>query len=449
MWYKPYPNIGGIFFDEGWPECGPNNQYVNLYKYINDFVKRAYPGAVTVLNPGSPIASCFEDTMDTLLTFELNYDSYINSHVGNDWVARTHERFGISSTKCQNRRLATLLSLQRNGGAGFIQITDDIMPNPYDNLPSDSYMQIQLNAVAGGSPLNSPPSSWPSGSTPAGSVNTLTLTASDYSSAGLSWTTASSALGYHVYLGDSELYASVPGSMTSMTIGGLSPGNSYEFYVLPVGQGGNTGFSSNRVTVNTNALPGGVSIINYSASPSGGSTTFKADILVPYAFVHLYIWDSIDCELDTDPGWSINFSGDGYVCTTYMVEESTLYKYTGTIPAGSINAPWAWTSMGDITRTISGYTYTWTLPLGTVTVDTSKYVVQVQGYNPYTTVFEPDPKEYDCKGSTLCTTPGFLAWCDHAVNHLGRNDKLVIKLGTAMAMEREVAVSLFKVRTAQ
>ncbi|KAG2419319.1 hypothetical protein HFD88_004114 [Aspergillus terreus] len=66
--------------------------------------------------------------------------------------------------------------------------------------------------------------------------------------------------------------------------------------------------------------------------------------------------------------------------------------------------------------------YTWTLPLGTSTIDTSKFVVQAQGYNPLTNVFEPDPTAYDCKGSSMCTTPDFVKWCDHAVNTLQRYD---------------------------
>ena len=114
--------------------------------------------------------------------------------------------------------------------------------------------------------------------------------------------------------------------MTSITIGGLAPSNTYDFHVLAVGQGGNTGFSSNRVTVNTKALPSGLSVTNYGATPSGGSTTYHADILIPYAFVHLYIWDSIECEFDTNPGWPINFVSDDYVCTHYIVEETTLYN---------------------------------------------------------------------------------------------------------------------------
>lgn len=58
IWYSLYGNsIGGICFDEGWPEYGDNNQYVQLYKYINNYTKRTYPSAFTTLNPGSPMAS--------------------------------------------------------------------------------------------------------------------------------------------------------------------------------------------------------------------------------------------------------------------------------------------------------------------------------------------------------------------------------------------------------
>ena len=118
MWYKLYPNIGGIFFDEGWPECGGSNQYVNLYKHINDFTKRANPGALTVLNPGSPMASCYEDTMDTLLTFELNYTSYINSYTGNDCVTNV----GLTASDCQegNRRDCNMSGNQTSSKEGGV-----------------------------------------------------------------------------------------------------------------------------------------------------------------------------------------------------------------------------------------------------------------------------------------------------------------------------------------
>ncbi|KAE8395561.1 Spherulation-specific family 4-domain-containing protein [Aspergillus alliaceus] len=371
IWYMLYgSNIGGIFFDEGWPECGDNNQYANLYKYINDYTKRSHPGAFTVLNPGSPIASCFEDTMDTLLTFELSYKAYTNSYTPNNWTPK------------DPRKLWHIL-------------TDNTLPNPYDTLPGDSYIQSMIGAIKGGSPLNTEASSWLSGSA-AGAVSGLSILTSDYTSAKLSWNAALNALGYYVYSGNSVI-ASVPSSMTTITIGGLQPGASHTFHVSAVGGDGYIGSSSNTDT---------------------------ADILVPYAFIRLYIWNSVGCEFDTDPGWSVNFKIDEYVCTHYMVEGTTLYRYSGTLPEGSTAPPWAWSVVGPITLNIKDYTYKWTLPLGTSTIDTSKFVIQAQGYNPLTNVFEPDPSAYDCKGSSMCTTPDFLKWCDHAVNTLQRNDDL-------------------------
>ncbi|RAL02336.1 uncharacterized protein BO80DRAFT_472333 [Aspergillus ibericus CBS 121593] len=421
MWYSLYgDHIGGIFFDEGWPTCGDNNEYADLYKYINAYTKRAHPGALTVLNPGSPMASCFEDTMDTLLTFELSYDSYVNSYTPNDWTPKDPRKLWHIVYNVPESAVSEVVKLANQRGAGFLQLTDDTLPNPYDTLPADSYVQSMIDAISGGSPLNNDAASWPSGDA-ADTVTGLTVVTSDYTSAKLSWDAASNALGYHVYSGDS-LIASVPSSMTSITIGGLASGTSYTISVSAVGGGGDLGSSSNQVTVATESLPDGKTVINSKSTPREGSTVIEADVLVPYSFVRLYIWDSVGCDFDEDPGWSVNFSVDEYVCTHYMVEGTTLYKYNGVLPAGSTAPPWSWAEVSTITLDISGYTYTWTLPLGTSTVDTSKFVVQAQGYNPLTNVFEPDASSYDCKGSSMCTTPALLKWCDHAVNTLYRDD---------------------------
>ncbi|EAW24040.1 uncharacterized protein NFIA_036120 [Aspergillus fischeri NRRL 181] len=368
-------NIVGIIFDEGWPECGDNNDYADLYKYIDAYTKRAHPGAFTVLNPGLPIASCFEDTMDSLLTFELNCDSYINFYTPNGWTPNDPRKLWHIVYNVPESAVSEVANLAKERGVGFLQLTDDSLPNPYDTLPADSYVQSMMDAISGGSPLNTDAASWTSGGA-AGAVSGLFVVTSDYSSAKLSWNAASNALGYHVYSGDSVV-ASVLSSMTMITIGGLASGTSYMFH---------------------------------------------ADILVPYSFVRLYLWDSVGCEFDTDPGWSVNFKVDSYVCTHYMVEGTTLYKYSGVLPEGSTAPPWSCEVVSTITLDITGYTYKWTLPLGTSTFDTSKFVVQAQGYNPLTNAFEPDPTAYDCEGSTMCTTPDFVKWCDQAVNTLQRYD---------------------------
>lgn len=83
MWYKLYPNITGIFFDEVWNVCGDRNIYSELYRFISDYAKRKYPGAYTVLNPGATVPQCFEHSADTLVTFEGSYVTYIGGYVDN------------------------------------------------------------------------------------------------------------------------------------------------------------------------------------------------------------------------------------------------------------------------------------------------------------------------------------------------------------------------------
>lgn len=421
MWYTLYgSSIGGIFFDEGWPECGDNNQYVDLYKHINDYTKRNHPGAYTILNPGSPMASCFEDTMDTLLTFELDYNAYVNKYTPNNWTPKDPRKLWHIIYNVPEDKIGEVITLSKKRGAGFVQLTDDLLPNPYDNLPADSYMTKMMAAVDGGSLLNNDASSWASGSA-AGQVFALKLVDSEYTSAKISWDKAANGLAYSVYSGDKVL-ASVPSSMTQITLGGLTPGSGYAFHVRALGGAGNMGPASDPVTVNTDALPGGKTVANWKSTPKEGSTTIKAEILVPYAFVRLYIWSRVGCDFDTNPGWSVNFKVDKYVCTHYMVEDTTLYKYTGTMPKGSTAPPWSWTAIGTVDIDITGYTYTWTLPIGTNSADTSKFVVQTQGYNVAESYVEPRADDYDCEGSTMCSTPGFLKWCDHAVNVLHRDD---------------------------
>ncbi|KAL3473266.1 Spherulation-specific family 4-domain-containing protein [Aspergillus californicus] len=403
MWYSLYgDSIGGIFFDEGWLECGDNNQYVDLYKYINNYTKRRHPDALTVLNPGSPIASCYEDTMDTLLTFELSYDAYKNSYTPNDWTPKDPRKLWHIVYDVPESAVGEVVKLAKDRGAAFLQLTNDVLQNPYDTLPGESYVQSMMDAIEGGVPLNELPSSWRSGAS-AAAVSGLSVLTSDYSSAKLSWNEASNALGYHVYSGD-NLITSVPGSTTTITVGDLKAGSTYTLHVSAVGGDGTLGSPSNSVTVTTKALPLGKTITNYASKPQADTTTFTADILVPYAFIRLYVWDSVGCEFDTNPGWSVNFKIDEYVCTHYMVEGTTLYKYSGTLPEGSTAPPWSWTPVGPITLDVTGYTYTWTAPLGTSTVNTGKFVIQAQGYNPLTNVFYPEPGAYDCKGSSLFNT---------------------------------------------
>jgi hypothetical protein len=69
-----------------------------------------------------------------------------------------------------------------------------------------------------------------------------------------------------------------------------------------------------------------------------------------------------------------------------MIEGETLFKYSG-----EVSSTWAWSQVGTVIVDQNSYTYKWVLPIGTSTIDTSKFVVQTQGYSQPMNVFSPCP----------------------------------------------------------
>ncbi|KAF2223372.1 Spherulation-specific family 4-domain-containing protein [Elsinoe ampelina] len=439
-WFELYPGgISGIFFDEGWPECGPNNIYSDLYAHINAYTKRKHPGAYTVLNPGSPMAQCFEDTMDTLLTFESSYETYTTSFVPNDWTPKDDRKIWHIIYRVPQDKIEEVATLARSRHAGYVEITDDDNPNPYDNVPSDAYMQAVMATVQGGNVGIAVPKEL-GGSYVAGLPGDTTITASDYTSVTIVWSPVANALGYAVYQ-NSQLVLEMPATLTRATIGMLQPGSAgLIFEVRTVLSSGASG-TSRTVSGTTKKLDSGGSITNVKYTRSGDTVIYTADVLVPYAFVRLFIvgpavgWP-IDAGINADTGmgqWKL---------ANYLVEGndfySGFYKYSGSwIEAGTSNADWTWTPQGTAPQTQSGYTYTWNVPIGGTDAVLDDYAIQGQGYASISNVFggslrsykcDGDPcddnPDYDCKGSTLCWTPNLLKWCDLAVNNLSRTDAL-------------------------
>jgi hypothetical protein len=144
------------------------------------------------------------------------------------------------------------------------------------------------------------------------------------------------------------------------------------------------------VTFTTLTLPEGKAVTNLSSTPSPTSTTIRANVLLPYGFVRIYLYDTINCDWQNDPAWPITYNASIFVCARYMVEGTTLYRYNATPPVPN-PAPPTWVANGTVTDEVRGRNHTWTLPIGTSTIDTSKFVVQVEGYSPFQNVFQPAP----------------------------------------------------------
>ncbi|KAH8819032.1 Spherulation-specific family 4-domain-containing protein [Xylogone sp. PMI_703] len=342
--FRLYPGkIGGIFFDEGWNDCGDNNQYAELYRLITKNTKRKYPGAFTVLNPGAPMPQCFEHSADTLMTFESSYEAYTSpDYTPNPWTASDSRKIWHIIFNVPIDKVSEVVALSLNRGASFLHITDDNLPNPYDTIPDVDYMQTLINSVSGGEPAISDPLPFPNDGSPASQPTGLTITAFDYSSVSLSWSSGS-------------------GTMTHTTIANRDPGSSgLTFEVYGIGGDGSLSSASNSVTANTPELPDGQTIANVQMiSSTATTTTYQADILIPYAFLRVFITDpDLSCSL---PGWPLGYSSGYHVCSQYMVEAETLYTYSGAnLTDPNANWPWSWAQEGDwanVQVTQNMYTY--------------------------------------------------------------------------------------------
>ncbi|MCM2425005.1 spherulation-specific family 4 protein [Streptomyces sp. RKAG337] len=152
-WYSFYGGSGldGIFFDDVLGDCGPSassTTWVDAYKTLQSYVKTKHTGAMVVDNPGGWVAQCYTQAADTLITYEGSYSDYASATLP-DWEATAdpkkvwHLVYGTSQSQMQ---AAITLSKQRN--AGYVYVTNDVLDNPWDTLPS--YWSAEVTAASAG-----------------------------------------------------------------------------------------------------------------------------------------------------------------------------------------------------------------------------------------------------------------------------------------------------------
>ncbi|QIW96307.1 hypothetical protein AMS68_001825 [Peltaster fructicola] len=400
-WYELYGDaIGGIFFDEGWNDCGPNNIYADLYAFINRNTKRRHPGAFTVLNPGATMPECFDATMDALMTFESSYEQYTQHYTPNNWIPSDSRKIWHIVYNVPQSEIGHIAQLAKDRHAGLLQITDRTLPNPYDKLPDDAYLQTIFGYVPGGKPNVAQAGSYPP-SAQAGAPGNLQVVSSEYTSAKLSWSAAPNANGYRVYVNE-RVVDELPSTMTSVTVGMLKPGTSgYGFKVTSLSDGGNESPPSNVVSADTTPLPGGRNLVNMKQSANGTYDLLEVDILIPAAFERIFI-----CTPDGRTpaiGWGVRWSDTLTRWCPFMVEGQNWYKKIGN------NGDWSWDLVQTGTPGIDGYHRTWGVPPGTraslkdpsipgslltpniPSTAEATWIIQTEGYSPLTNVFVPCP----------------------------------------------------------
>jgi len=139
LWY----GVDGIFFDQASNDCADEP----YYETIDAYVKGKDAAAVTVINPGTTTPECFINAADIILNFENTYAVYAGWSPAGWEAGYPAERFWhlVHTTAQVDMPSAVLLSQAR--GAGWVYVTGDTMPNPWDTLPSKSYWSTELAYV--------------------------------------------------------------------------------------------------------------------------------------------------------------------------------------------------------------------------------------------------------------------------------------------------------------
>lgn len=152
-YYAWYPSVDGIFVDEADNSSCTVEQ--NYYRPLYQYIKGKSASATVVLNPGAVTVECYVNSSDILITFEDIFSNYNTTwHSGHAWeVNYPASRFWHLVHATSGADMATALNLSRQRNAGWVYVTDDVLPNPWDSLPSywsSEVADVAASSCAGG-----------------------------------------------------------------------------------------------------------------------------------------------------------------------------------------------------------------------------------------------------------------------------------------------------------
>jgi Spherulation-specific family 4 len=138
-----YPDIQGFHFDEQSSDARGVDYYAELYRYVH----RRIPGALVLTNPGTSCEAGYASrpASDVICLFErergfgeFKPPTWISRFPGSQFCVQAHKVETEEQMKDSLLRAARLK-------IGYVFITDDVGPNPYDRLPS--YWDAEVEAV--------------------------------------------------------------------------------------------------------------------------------------------------------------------------------------------------------------------------------------------------------------------------------------------------------------
>jgi hypothetical protein len=139
--YYSWYGINGIFFDEASTNCTQKPYYQTLHNYV----KAKNAAAKVVINPGTNIPECYITTADIIVNFEDTYSAYVHWQPSGWEVKYAASRFWHLVIATPQSKLADAITRSKNRHAGWVYVTPDALPNPWDSLPPSTYWTSELN----------------------------------------------------------------------------------------------------------------------------------------------------------------------------------------------------------------------------------------------------------------------------------------------------------------
>jgi hypothetical protein len=145
-YYERYA-LDGIFFDETTGDTAA--AHLAYYRACGEQVQKRAPKALVVLNPGTDADPAYLQAATCLLLFENDQASAsLLDWQPPAWVSAARPgqvavlAYHLADEAAMNAVLARALA----AGAGWLYLTDDTLPNPWNTLPA--FWEAQVEAIA-------------------------------------------------------------------------------------------------------------------------------------------------------------------------------------------------------------------------------------------------------------------------------------------------------------
>lgn len=145
-YYERYA-LDGIFFDETTGDTVA--AHLSYYRACGEYVRQRAPQALVVLNPGTDADQAYLQAASCLLLFENDQASaslldwqpptWVTPHLAGQVAVLAYH---LANEAAMDAGLERALK----AGAGWLYLTDDTLPNPWDTLPA--FWEAQVRALA-------------------------------------------------------------------------------------------------------------------------------------------------------------------------------------------------------------------------------------------------------------------------------------------------------------